>query len=68
METRYCKLYIIKDKDPIIKKAKSGVPQGDPLSAYLFCLAMELVIDKLRKRFPHSVIYMDDFAIGHANG
>lgn len=65
MTTRFCKLEVEKDKEPIVMKAMSGVPQGDPLSSYLFCLAIDPIIDTLKEKNLHPIVYMDDFCIAY---
>jgi hypothetical protein len=48
MKTRFCKMVIENGKSPVELVAESGVPQGDPLSSYLFSLAMEPILQKVK--------------------
>lgn len=65
MKIRYCKLLVNENEKPLIKHILSGVPQGDPLSSFLFCLAVEPIIKTLKEVGLVLAVYMDDFAIGH---
>ncbi|MGL5030324.1 MAG: reverse transcriptase domain-containing protein [Aeromonas sp.] len=43
---------------------KTGIPQGDPLSMLLFCVALEPVLDRLSKEGLEVVSYADDIVVG----
>ena len=45
-----------------------GVPQGDPLSMYLFSIAIEPVLEKIREELGGIVAYADDLIIGLTPG
>lgn len=50
------------------QKIKCGVPQGDPQSMFLFCLAINPVIIELAANVEIIVVaYADDVLIGHYN-
>lgn len=55
MKTRYCKLETSQGKFEEMT-AKAGVP----LSSFLFCLAIEPLIAKVKEKFG-VICYMDDF-------
>lgn len=63
METRYCIIKNDKNED-ILLKAKSGVPQGDPLSSFLFSLAIEPIIQSIKNDGHKVAVFLDDFLIG----
>lgn len=62
MKSRWCE--IIPGEHTTVK---AGVPQGDPLSSLLFCLAIEPVIQKLKAKGYEIVAYCDDMMVGHRN-
>ena len=64
MQNRLCNIVTEIGKPPVEMKAASGVPQGDPLSSFLFSLAMEPILEMLKAKGHEVVVYLDDFLIG----
>jgi hypothetical protein len=55
LNTRYCKYS---------QKIKCGVPQGDPLSMHLFCLAINPLLEFFDENKIEFVAYADDIVVG----
>ena len=49
-------------------KVEGGVPQGDSLSSFCFCLAIEPVIKAIVKEGFQVISYMDDLNVAHREG
>ena len=66
MEFRFCKLYYNPKEEPTVMRARAGVPQGDSMSSFLFCLAIDIVLKNLKDKELIPGSYVDGLFIGHS--